>query len=96
MEEVAERMYNCIFKIAEQNEGKTVLIGSHGVAIEAFLRKITNVPFAYERERYCQHNVAINELDFERNKFNIIQLANISYLEERENEKNIEDIELVR
>lgn len=96
MEEVAERMYNCILEIARQNEGKTILIGSHGVAIEAFLRKITNVPFAYERKRYCQYNVAINELDFEDNKFNIIQLANISYLQEEKNEKGIENIELAR
>lgn len=90
MEEVAERMYNCILEIARQNEGKTILIGSHGVAIEAFLRKITNVPFRYERERFCQYNVAINELDFEDNKFSILQLADISYLQEGKNKECIE------
>lgn len=95
-EEVAERMYNCILEIARQSEGKTILIGSHGVAIEAFLRKIANVPFGYEREKFCQHNVAINELDFEDNRFNIIQLANISYLQEGKNEKGIENMELAR
>lgn len=85
MEAVAERMYNCILKIAQQNSGKTILISSHGVAIEAFLRKITNIPFRYEREKFCQHNVAINELDFEGNQFNIIQLANIDYLSDKNN-----------
>lgn len=95
-EEVAERMYKCILEIAQQNDGKTILIGSHGVAIEAFLRKIANIPFRYEREKFCQHNVAINELDFEDNKLNIIQLANISYLQEEKNEKGIENMELAK
>lgn len=86
MEEVAERMYNCILNIAHQNSGKTILISSHGVAIEAFLRKIANIPFRYEREKFCQHNVAINELDFNGNEFKIIQLANIQYISEKKEE----------
>ena len=45
MEETANRMYNYIFKIVKENEGKTILISSHGVAIEAFLRKIENIKF---------------------------------------------------
>ncbi len=84
-EEVANRMYNCILKIAKENIGKTILICSHGVAIEAFLRKIINLPFKYEREKFCQHNVAINELYFENDKFHIDKLADISYLNKEEN-----------
>ena len=80
MEEVANIMYDCIFKILKENEGKTILISSHGVAIEAFLRKIENIKFKYEREKFCQHNVAINELEYENNKFKIIRLADIEYL----------------
>ncbi len=80
MEKVAERMYQCILKIAQDNEGKNILICSHGVAIEAFLRKITDVAFCHEREIYCQHNVAINELEYEKDKFNIVRLADIKYL----------------
>lgn len=85
-EEVAERMYRCITQIARQNPEKTILISSHGVAIEAFLRKIANVPFNYEREKFCQYNVAINEVDFEYDLFHIKQLANIEYLKEEEND----------
>lgn len=82
MEDVAKRMYDCILGIARQNIGKTILISSHGIAIEAFLRKIVGVPFRYEREKFCQYNVAINELDFENNMFYIKQLANVKYLKE--------------
>lgn len=80
MEETANRMYNYILGISKENEGKTILISSHGVAIEAFLRKIENIKFRYEREKFCQHNVAINELEFEKNKFKIIRLADTEYL----------------
>lgn len=80
MQEVAERMYKYITKISKENQGNTILIGSHGVAIEAFLRKIVDLPFTYEREKFCQHNVAINELNFENDKFEIVRLADVDYL----------------
>ena len=82
MEETAKRMYNYIFKIVKENEGKTILICSHGVAIEAFLRKIEGIPFKDQRKEFCQHHVAINELDFENEQFKINQLANINWLKE--------------
>ena len=82
-EEVAERMYNCILQLVRQNIGKKIIISSHGVAIEAFLRKIANIPFCDEREKFCQYNVAINELEFEDNEFHILQLANTEYLKEK-------------
>ena len=80
MEHVADRMDKCIRNIVQTNIGKTILISSHGVAIEAFLRKISGIPFNQEREKFCQYNVAINELEYENDKFKIIQLANIDYL----------------
>jgi len=82
MEHVADRMDKCIRNIVQANIGKTILISSHGVAIEAFLRKISGIPFSQEREKFCQYNVAINELEYENDNFKIIQLANIDYLNE--------------
>ena len=80
MEETANRIYNYILKILKENEGKTILVSSHGVAIDAFLRKIENIKFRYEKEKFCQYNVAINELEYEDDKFKIIRLADIEYL----------------
>lgn len=81
-QEVANRMYECIKQIAQENIGKNVLIASHGVAIEAFLRKITNIPFVKKREEYSQKNVAINEVIFiqEEDNFKVIQINNIEHL----------------
>ena len=79
MEQVANRMFKCIKNIAENNIGKTILICSHGVVIEAFLRKIANLPFKYRREDFCQHNTDVNEIEFENGKFHINEIANKKY-----------------
>lgn len=79
-QEVANRMYRCIYNIAKENKGKTVLIASHGVAIEAFLRKIDGKEFNVERQKYCQLNTAINELYFEKEKFHEVNIASIEHL----------------
>ena len=84
MEEVAERMYKCIQNISNESLGKTILIASHGVAIEAFLRKIVQVPFSKEREKFCQHNTAINEVVYEDGKFNILRLADMKHINIKE------------
>ncbi|MCI8291070.1 MAG: histidine phosphatase family protein [Clostridia bacterium] len=83
MEQVAERMYKCISDICEENIGKTIIICSHGVAIEAFLRKIKDIPFCQQREKFCQHNTAINELEYENGEFYILRLADVDYISKR-------------
>lgn len=83
MTEVAERMYKCISDICERNIGKTILICSHGVAIEAFLRKIVGIPFSEQREKFCQHNTAINELEYDNGEFFIFRLADVDYITKR-------------
>lgn len=80
MEELAKRMQRCVCNIIKENEGNTILICSHGVAIEAFLREILQVPFNRERERFCQHNTAVNEIEFDGKKFNVIKMADISHI----------------
>ena len=67
-EQVAKRMFKVIKDISEENIGKTILICSHGVAIEAFLRKITEVPFVQKREEYSQKNTSINIIEYDENK----------------------------
>jgi probable phosphoglycerate mutase len=80
-EQVADRMYRKIQEIADGNSGKTVLIASHGVAIEAFLRRITGEPFSVKRDEYDQRNGSINELEYDNDKrvFSINKLNNYQY-----------------
>lgn len=82
-EEVAKRMYKYIVEIAKENLGKTILICSHGVAIEAFLRKVTGEPFLIKREEYSQKNTSLNIINYdsETGKFELILLNDLSHLE---------------
>lgn len=82
-EQVADRMYKIISEIALENPRRTVLIASHGVAIEAFLRKITKVPFLLQREEYSQKNTSINiiQYDEEKNEYQLKELNSIKHLE---------------
>ncbi len=81
-QQVADRMYETIENIAIQNKDRNILIASHGVAIEAFLRKVTKVPFTIEREEYSQKNTSINiiEYDEKNNKFYLKTLNLIKHL----------------
>lgn len=84
MEAVADRMYNCIEGIARKGADKTILIASHGVAIEAFLRKLVGIPFSEQREKFCQHNTAINEVTYENGEFSILRLADMKHINQKE------------
>ncbi len=83
MEDVAKRVYKKMLDIVHENAGKTVLICSHGVAIESFLRQITKVPFSDLREEYSQKNTSLNivEYDDEQGKFDILVLNDKSHLQ---------------
>lgn len=72
---VEQRIFNAIIKIAEQNKNKNILICSHGIAIEAFLRGIEGISFAVESKKYSQPNAAINEIEYENGKFKITKLG---------------------
>lgn len=88
-EEVKNRMYNAILKIANENKGKTILIASHGVAIEAFLRKITGESFLENKEENSQKNASINIVQYDEveNKFEIKVLNSITHLNDIELER---------
>lgn len=81
-QEVALRMKKVITDIAKKNEGKNILICSHGVAIEAFLREISGEKFTQKIEEYSQKNTSINIVDYDENsqEFKIELLNDINHL----------------
>lgn len=74
-EQVRERMKAVIGRIVRENENKTIVICSHGCAIETFLRSIDNVKQTEQREKYAQHNAQVNLLEYKDNKFEIIKFS---------------------
>ena len=85
-EEVRKRMNKIMLEIANENLGKTVLVCSHGVAIETFLRSITRVPFVKERREYSQANTSVNIVNFDGDtqKFSLEKLNDLSHLKKEE------------
>lgn len=81
--DVEKRMTKFIKSIAEKNPGQTILIGSHGVAIEAFLRGITGVPFTEQIKEYSQKNTCVNivEYDNETKQFELKLLNDLTHLD---------------
>lgn len=77
-----DRVYNEVRKIARENIGKNILICSHGIAIEAFMRKIEGEDFSIDREKNGQRNTSINivKYDEKNDKFEIILLNDYSHV----------------
>lgn len=84
-EEVANRMFSFIRTVSIQNAGKVILMSSHGVAIEAFIRKVNHEKFSENKEANSQKNTAINiiEYDIEKDNFEVILLNDLSHLKEK-------------
>ena len=82
-QEVKNRMYNKILKIANENMGKTILIASHGIAIEAFLKQVTGETFLQNKEENSQKNTSINIIQYDEkdNKFEIKVLNDFTHLQ---------------
>ena len=77
--QVELRMKNCIQKIAQQNNGNTVLICSHGCAIYNFLRSIDKTKSDKTNE-YSQSNAAINKIQYDNGEFTIIEINQTNHL----------------
>lgn len=79
--QVEDRMLSIMEKIAEENLGQNVLVVSHGVAIETFLRAVVGIPYLEEKDKYFQKNAAINVVvyDDEFEVFEVKEVAKIIY-----------------
>lgn len=64
--EVYERMRDAVLRIAAKHQGETVVIASHGTAIQAFLNFANGIP-ALEFKRFVLYNVSVScvEVDAE-------------------------------
>lgn len=80
--EVESRMRHCIQKIVKENKDNTVLICSHGCAIYNFLKSIDKSNFN-KGNQYSQSNAAINMIEYEDEKFDIITINQVSHLRTR-------------
>lgn len=79
--QVEDRMFKIIGKIARRNLSSTVLIVSHGVAIETFLRAVVGIPYSEDKEKFFQKNSAINFLEYDEDldEYELKEVSKIIY-----------------
>ena len=82
IQEVTERMVKTMHTIAKNNVGKTVLVCSHGVAIESFLRHVSGEGFTIRQNEYGQRNTSINIVEYDDldDTFKILVLNDYSHI----------------
>ena len=73
-----ERVYQAVLEIAKANEGKTVLITSHGGAIRGFLTQIVEEGVQLP----ISSNASVSEVSFDGEKFTTQKLAMKEHLQE--------------
>lgn len=72
--EVQQRVYATIKKIAEENAGKTVFIGFHGMALRSFITKITGVPLEkMHSDSAWASNASVTYVDYENGVFTLLE-----------------------
>lgn len=79
--DVANRMFNCIKDLAQENINKTIIVTSHLVAIRAFLCKILNIPFELTKEKIGHlGNTSITKIIYDDNNqtFEVIKMDDMS------------------
>ncbi len=86
MTDFQDRIYSAVLDIAKQNEGKNVLIATHGTAIKVLLCKVRNIPLSrMPGEKWCD-NASVTVLALDEDGMRVVidgdnsHLADISTL----------------
>ncbi len=67
---VAERIYRAFLDIAKENEGKTVVVATHGVAIRTLRGKYSNIPMNEWKEKIpYAPNASVTVVEYDNGKF---------------------------
>ncbi len=80
MADVRARALPALQKIAEENEKKTVLIGTHAGVLRTLECYFKGIPYEEMKNIPWQANTAINVLEYENGQFGIIKMGETEHL----------------
>ena len=80
MLEVKLRSVEVIKKIVKENEGKTVVIATHGGVIKPLISGVLGVQYQTLNDMPWATNASITELDYEDGKFSLVKFSFDDYL----------------
>lgn len=80
-QQVGDRAYPALERIAAENEGKTIAVVSHGVTIRCLLSRITGYGLNETDKIPICGNTAVNKLRYENGRFTVEYINDCSHLE---------------
>lgn len=78
--DVADRTYPCLVRIAEENDGKTVAVVSHGVAIRCLLSRCLGIALSDVKDLPISTNTGVTRLLYENGVFTADYINDNSHL----------------
>lgn len=79
--ELSVRVCNCIDKIAQDNDGKTVVIVTHATPIRAFLCKILNRDLLEMKNINWVSNSSLTKIEYKNGNYRVIEIGTDFYLD---------------
>ena len=80
-EQTGRRAMQTMTRIAEENDGKTVVVTSHGVTIRTFLSLVTGVSLKDTENLPVFGNTSVSRLTYEDGRFRVDYMNSTSHLE---------------
>ena len=79
-DEVMARVSQCILSIAEENEGKTALVASHGGAIRQLMRFVLKLSYEDHAKAPTIANASISVIEYENGAFRLVSASETEHL----------------
>ncbi len=81
VDQVRDRVYDAIEEIAKKHSGQTVAIGTHGMAIRAFILKVQGLLLEDMQEKTkWASNASVTYVDYENGKFTLVKYGQDKHL----------------
>jgi broad specificity phosphatase PhoE len=79
-EDLRTRALKVVDMILSENDGKTVLVATHGGIIRVLIEKYFNITDVEMRKKYPIHNASLTEVDYVNGKANVRNISLSEYL----------------
>lgn len=75
-----ERVYKTVCKIAEQNDGKTIVIATHATPIRVLEQRISGRPMSHMKNISWVTNASVSEIDYENGRLYAVKICQDEHL----------------
>lgn len=81
--QVRDRVYNALEELAKKHSGQTVAIGTHGMALRAFILKVQGLSLDEMQEKTkWASNASVTYVDYEDGKFTLVKYGEDKHLDD--------------